>query len=201
MAGVVAFQGLSTPPTRCGTEVLEKEVYYMPNAQNQAMMAAIKEDLDGVVAVWAVDYRGLTVKETEELRRSVREAGAFMKVYKNTIMRIALKDLDMANIDEVLDGPSAFVFCKNDPAASAKALKDFAKDHENLTIKGGMMDGAFVTAAEVEAIASLPSREQLLGQIAGAISGIARGLAVTVSGVSRGLAQTISQVAEQKPAA
>ena len=64
-----------------------------------------------------------------------------------------------------------------------------------------MMDGAFVTAAEVEAIASLPSREQLLGQIAGAISGIARGLAVTVGGVSRGLAQTISQVAEQKPAA
>ena len=172
----------------------------MPNAQNQAMMAAIKEDLDGVVAVWAVDYRGLTVKETEELRRSVREADAFMKVYKNTIMRIALKDLDMANIDEVLDGPSAFVFCKNDPAASAKALKDFAKDHENLTIKGGMMDGAFVTAAEVEAIASLPSREELYAHIAAAINGVAQGLATAIAGVPRGLAQVTKAVADQKAA-
>lgn len=173
----------------------------MPNAQNVAMMAAIKEDLEGVNAVWAVDYRGLTVKETEELRRSIREADAYMKVYKNTLVRIALKDMDLCNMDEVLDGPSAFVFCKNDPAASAKVLKDFAKDHENLTIKGGMMDNAFVTAAEVEAIASLPSREQLLGQLAAAIAGVARGLAVTINGVPSGLAQSIKQVAEQKPAA
>lgn len=173
----------------------------MPNAQNVAMMANIKEDLDGVNAVWVVDYRGLTVKETEELRRSIREAKGYVKVYKNTLVRIALKDMDLCNMDEVLDGPSAFVFCKEDPAASAKVLKDFAKEHENIEIKGGMMDNKFVTASEVEAIASLPSREQLLAQIAGAISGVARGLAVTVNGVPSGLAQTIKQVAEQKPAA
>lgn len=173
----------------------------MPNAQNVATMAAIKEDLDGVQAVWVVDYRGLTVKETEELRRSIRESDSYMKVYKNTLVRIALKDMDLCDLGEVLDGPSAFVFCKNDPAAAAKALKDFAKEHENLEIKGGMMDGKFATAADVEAVASLPSREQLLAQIAGAISGIARGLAVTINGVPSGLAQSIKQVAEQKPAA
>lgn len=173
----------------------------MPNAQNQAMMASIKEDLADVKAVWVVDYRGLSVKEVEGLRRDIREADASMKVYKNTLMRIALKELDMANLDEVLEGPSAFVFCKNDPVASAKALTEFAKGNDKLVIKGGMMDGDFVNAGQFDAVASLPSREQLLAQIAGAISGVARGLAVSINGVPSGLARTIQQVSEQKPAA
>ncbi|NPD31666.1 50S ribosomal protein L10 [Eggerthellaceae bacterium zg-1084] len=173
----------------------------MPNAQNQAMMAAIKEDLTDVSAVWVVDYRGLNVKAVEELRRNIREADASMKVYKNTLVRIALKELDLANMDEVLEGPSAFVFCKNDPVASAKALTEFAKQNDKLAIKGGMMENSFVTADQFDAVASLPSREQLLAQIAGAISGVARGLAVSINGVPSGLAQAIKQVAEQKPAA
>ena len=82
-----------------------------------------------------------------------------------------------------------------------KALKTFAKANENLEIKGGLMEGAAVSAAEVEAIASLPSREQLMAQIAGAISGVARGLATTINGVPRGLAQVVKAVAEQKEAA
>ncbi len=173
----------------------------MPNAQNQAMMASIKEDLTDVKAVWVVDYRGLSVKEVEGLRRDIREADASMKVYKNTLVRIALKELDMASLDEVLEGPSAFAFCKNDPVASAKALTEFAKDNDKLVIKGGMMDGDFVNAGQFDAVASLPSREQLLAQIAGAISGVARGLAVSINGVPSGLARTIQQVSEQKPAA
>ena len=173
----------------------------MPNAQNQAMMASIKEDLADVKAVWVVDYRGLSVKEVEGLRRDIREADASMKVYKNTLVRIALKELDMANLDEVLEGPSAFVFCKNDPVASAKALTEFAKGNDKLVIKGGMMDGDFVNAGQFDAVASLPSREQLLAQIAGAISGVARGLAGSINGVPSGLARTIQQVSEQKPAA
>ena len=173
----------------------------MPNAQNLAMMEAIRADIDGVGAIWVVDYRGLTVKELESLRRKIAEAGATIKVYKNTLVRIALKDLDMCSIDDALFGPSAFVFSTADPAASAKALKEFAKENEKLVIKGGMMEGKYVDAAQIEAIASLPSREELYAQIAGAISGVARGLAVAINGVPRGLAQTIKQVAEQKPAA
>ena len=161
----------------------------MPNAQNKEMLASIKEDLDGVSAMWVVDYRGLTVKEMQQLRRDIRETGSVMKVYKNTLVHLALA------------GPSAFVFSGNDVAASAKALKTFAKANENLEIKGGLMEGAAVSAAEVEAIASLPSREQLMAQIAGAISGVARGLATTINGVPRGLAQVVKAVAEQKEAA
>ena len=171
------------------------------NVQNQEMLANVKADLEASGAVWVVDYRGLTVKEIQQLRRNIREADGHMKVYKNTIMHLALSQEDLPTLDDLLAGPSAFVFAGKDVAASAKAVKDFAKDNENLVIKGGLMDGAAVSAAEVEAIASLPSREVLMAQIAGAISGVARGLATSINGVPRGVAQVVSAVADQKEAA
>ena len=173
----------------------------MPNAQNQEMLANIKADLEASGAVWVVDYRGLTVKEIQQLRRNIREADGQMKVYKNTLMRIALEQSELPTLDDMLEGPSAFVFAGDDVAAAAKAVKNFAKDNQNLEIKGGLMEGKAVSAAEVEAIASLPSREELIAQIAGAISGVARGLATTINGVPRGLAQVVKAVADQKEAA
>ena len=100
-----------------------------------------------------------------------------MKVYKNTVMRIALSEAELPTLDDMLHGPSAFVFAGSDVAAAAKAVKEFAKSNENLQIKGGLMEGAAVSAAEVEAIASLPSREELYAHIAAAINGVAQGLA------------------------
>ncbi len=173
----------------------------MPNVKNQETVAKIKEELAATQAVWIVDYRGLTVKEIQELRRNIRDAGASMKVYKNTLMHLALSESELPTMDDLLEGPSAFVFADSDPAAAAKVIKNFAKANENLSIKGGMMEGEAYDAAQVEAIASLPSKEELMGQVAGMISGVARGLATTISGVPRGLAQAMSQVAEQKPAA
>ena len=172
----------------------------MPNKRNQEMMEAIKADLDGIQAMWVVDACGLTVKETQELRRAIRETGAVMKVYKNTIMRKALAELELANLDEILEGPSAFVFCSGDVAAAAKAITEFAKEKDILEVKGGMMDGAFVTPQEIAAIASLPSKEQLIGMVAGAISNVARGLAVALNGVPSGLARTVQQVSDGKAA-
>lgn len=173
----------------------------MPNAQNTEMLSSIKADLEGVSAMWVVDYRGLTVKEIQELRRSIREAGATMKVYKNTLVNIALKENDLPTLDDMLKGPNAFVFAGEDIAAAAKAVKNFAKDNDKLEIKGGLLEGAEVNAAEVEAIASLPSREQLFGQIAGLINGFARRIAVSINEMPSGLARVVSQVAEQKDAA
>ena len=173
----------------------------MPNAKNVATLAKIKEELEGASAVWVVDACGLTVKESQTLRRSIREAGGHMTVYKNTLMHRALADAELPTLDDVLEGPSAFVFAGDDIAATAKAVKNFAKTNETLEIKGGLMEGAAVSAAEVEAIASLPSREELYAKIAGAISGVARGLAVALNGVPSGLAQATQQVANQKEAA
>ena len=171
----------------------------MPNVKNQETLSKIKEDLDGVSAVWVVDYCGLTVKDIQALRVAIRESG--MKVYKNTLMHIALDEAGLPTLDDILEGPSAFVFAGDDVAAAAKAVKTFAKTNQNLEIKGGLMEGEQVSAAQVEAIASLPSREELLAQIAGAISGVARGLAVALNGVPRGLAQVTKAVADQKEAA
>ncbi len=172
----------------------------MPNAKNQETLAVIKEELGNAGAVWVVDYCGLTVKEVQELRRSIREAGASMKVYKNTLVHIALEEAELPTLDEMLNGPSAFVFAGEDVAAAAKAVKNFAKDNEKLEIKGGLMDGKAVTAEEVEAIASLPSRDELLAHIAAAINGVAKALAVCVNGVPQGLAQATKAVADQKAA-
>ena len=173
----------------------------MPNAKNQEMLANVKADLEATSAVWVVDYCGLTVKQIQELRRSVREAGAVMKVYKNTLVHIALADAELPTLDDMLQGPSAFVFCGDDVAAAAKAVKEFAKSNDVLEIKGGIMDGAAVSAAEVEAIASLPSREELYAHSAAAINGVAQGLATAIAGVPRGLAQVTKAVADQKEAA
>lgn len=173
----------------------------MPNKQNVESLEAIKEDLKDLTAMWIVDYRGLTVKQVQELRRNIRQSDAIMKVYKNTLMKIAAKDAELPEMDNELAGPNAFVFAHNDPVASAKAIKEFAKDNEALTIKGGVMDGQLLQPEDVKAVADLPGREEIYAMFAGAVSGIARGLATSINGVGRGLAQTVSQVAEQKPAA
>lgn len=173
----------------------------MPNAQNKANLDLLKADLEGVNAMWVVDYRGLTVKEVQALRASIREADARMKVYKNTIMHIALEELELPNLDAVLEGPSAFVFAGEDPVASAKALKDFAKKNKNLEIKGGMMDGSFVTAAQVDAIASLPSREELIAKLLGTISNPMVKTVRVLNGPMEAFARCVSAIADQKGAA
>ena len=156
----------------------------MPNAQNVETLAAIKEDLADVAAVWVVDYRGLTVKEFQQLRRDIRAAEGKMSVYKNTLVKRALADLDMANMDAILEGPSAFVFAKSDAVAPAKACKDFAKANPKLELKGGIMDGEFQDAEAFETIASLPSKDQLLGQIASSLTAVASQLAIALGEMS-----------------
>lgn len=173
----------------------------MPNSQNQETLGKIKEDITDVNALWVVDYRGLTVKDIQTLRINIREAEASMKVYKNTLMHIALEELDMPNMDAVLEGPSAFVFTSADPVASAKALKDFAKTNPNLIIKGGMMDGSFVDAAQVEAIASLPSREELIAKLLGTISNPLVKTVRVLNGPMEAFARCVSAIADQKSAA
>jgi large subunit ribosomal protein L10 len=156
----------------------------MPNAQNVETLAKIKEELENVSAMWVVDYRGLTVKEAEQLRRDIREAGAHLTVYKNTLMQIALAEQEMPAIDDMLKGPSAFVFADGDPAAAAKAIKEFAKGNENLVIKGGIMDGKVIDAQTVQAIADLPSREELLGRMVGSMKSPISKLAIALQAVA-----------------
>ena len=156
----------------------------MPNAINVENMGKINADLEGLVALWVVDYRGLTVKESEQIRRSITAAGAKMAVYKNTLVRKAIKEAGLPELDEILNGPSAFVFAAGDPVASAKAVKQFAEATKKLTIKGGIMDGEALNAEQVEAIAALPSRDELIGQIACSLTQVASQLAIALGEMS-----------------
>ncbi len=173
----------------------------MPSVQNTERLAEIKEDLTDIQAMWVVDYRGLTVKQSEQLRNSIRQAGAIMKVHKNKLVRLVLKELDMPEMDEVLAGPSAFVFAEGDPVASAKALKDFAKANENLVIKGGMMDGAFVMLKQLKRsqlfLLAKNSSPKLLGSLQNPMVKTVR----VLNGQMEAFARCVSAIADQKDAA
>ncbi|HIU05381.1 50S ribosomal protein L10 [Collinsella intestinalis] len=173
----------------------------MPAAYKIEKVAEIEQRVEANNGVFVVNYRGLTVKQSEDLRHKLREAGAEMKVYKNNLVRLALKNQEQPEIDDILVGPVAYVFYENEPVESAKVLKEFAQKSKGvLEIRGGISEGKAVTAEEVNAIADLPTKDQLLGQIAGLINGFARDIAVCVNGVSSGLARQISQISEQKAA-
>ena len=164
-------------------------------------VAEIEDAIQNHAGVFVVNYNGLTVKQAQELRHQLREAGAVMKVYKNNLAKIALKNQEQPEIDDILVGPVAYVFYETEPVEAAKILKDFsAKAKGVLEVKGGISEGKAVTADEVKAIADLPTKDQLLGQIAGLINGFARDIAVCVNGVSSGLARTVQQISEQKAA-
>ncbi|EEP44493.1 ribosomal protein L10 [Collinsella intestinalis DSM 13280] len=191
------------PPTswRSCPEKKKKEVYHMPKQYKIDAVAEIESKIESNAGVYVVSYNGLTVLQAQELRKQLREAGAQMKVYKNNLVRIALENKEQPNLDEMLVGPLAYVFFEEEPVSAAKVLKEFAKKSKGvLEIKGGISDGQAVSAAEVDAIAELPSKDQLLGQIAGLINGFARDIAVCVNGVSSGLARTVQQISEQKAA-
>ena len=163
----------------------------MPQQYKIDKVAEIESRIAENAGLFVVNYNGLTVKQAQELRHQLRECGAEMKVYKNNLVKIALKNQEQPEIDEILA----------EPVEAAKALKDFSANSKGvLEIKGGISDGKAVSADDVKAIAELPTKDQLLGQIAGLISGFARDIAVCVNGVSSGLARSIQQVSEQKAA-
>ena len=165
------------------------------------MLENIKTDLANAGAMWVVDYRGLTVKQIQELRRAIRGADAAMKVYKNTLVHLALEQTDGPDMDAVLSGPSAFVFTGEDPVASAKVIRDFAKDNEVLEIKGGMMGGEFLSVEQVIAVASLPSREELIAKLLGTISNPLVKTVRVLNGPMESFARVLGAIASQKEAA
>src|SRR5512141_1308871 len=112
----------------------------MPTAQKTATIDEIKQKLTASNVVILTDYRGLTVKEMQALRTKLREAGGEVKVYKNTLTELALRELDLPQLDEMLQGPTLFTFTGEDPVAPAKAIMDFAKDHKQLEVKGGFLE-------------------------------------------------------------
>ncbi|WP_243292373.1 50S ribosomal protein L10 [Bacillus sp. FJAT-47783] len=136
------------------------------------------------VSTVIVDYRGLNVAEVTELRKKLREAGVEFKVYKNTLTRRAAEQAELTELNDALTGPNAIAFSVEDVVAPAKILNDFAKEHEALEIKAGVIEGNFATAEEVKAIADLPSREGLLSMLLSVLQAPMRNIALAAKAVA-----------------
>ena len=134
----------------------------------QPIVAEISELLDGAATAVVVDYRGLTVAQDTELRKQLREAGVTYKVYKNTMIRRAAEGTAFAALDPHLEGPTAIAVSKTD-ATAARILAEFAKKADKLEIKGGVVEGNYYDAKGMQVIATIPSREVLLGRLLGSM--------------------------------
>lgn len=146
------------------------------------------------------DYRGLTVAEVTELRNQFRAAGVEYHVIKNSMLKRAADSLSIAGLGEHLSGPTAVAFGYNDPVAPAKVLVEFVRKVKKTEIKTGILDGKVISIASVNSLAELPSREQLLAQLAGTLNAPIAGFARTLSGIISKLGYALGAVKEQKGA-
>ncbi len=152
--------------------------------QKKLVVEQIADKLKNSVSTVVVDYRGLSVAEVTELRKQLREAGVEFKVYKNSLTRRAAEVAELTGLNEALVGPNAVAFSTEDVVAPAKILNDFAKKHEALEIKAGVIEGNVATAEEVKALAELPSREGLLSMLLSVLQAPIRNLALATKAVA-----------------
>lgn len=156
----------------------------MANSKKTEAVKMLKEKIEKAQSIVLVDYKGIKVSEDTKLRKAAREAGVEYLVAKNRMFKIALKEAGVEdNFDEVLEGTTSFAFGYEDAVAPAKVMYEFSKDKEIFNIKAGLLEGKRVEVAEIEKLAKLPSREGLLGQIAGSMLSIITQLAYAVTAV------------------
>lgn len=140
-----------------------------PRAEKVAVVDEVGQRLSAADAVLLTEYRGLDVAALGQLRRELKPNGGDYKVYKNTLVRFAARDQGLDTLEELLVGPTALAFVSGDVAAAAKTLRDFARTHPALVVKGGVLGGKVLSATDVTALAELPSRDVLLARLAGAL--------------------------------
>lgn len=168
--------------------------------EKAAQVAVISEKLQNSASVIVVDYLGLNVAEVTELRKQLREAGVEMQVLKNTILRRAAKDANIEGLDEYFAGPTAVAFSSEDIVAPAKILSEFAKKAENLSIKGGLVEGKVANVEVINQVASMPGREELLAMLAQVLQAPIRNTASVLQQMSPALkmAYALNAVIESK---
>ena len=169
----------------------------MNRDEKAAVIEDMAREIDAAAAIFAVDYRGISVKQSADLRGRLGDADASFRVVKN---RLGIRAADQAGAEDLksmLEGPTALAFVRGDAALAAKELAAFRREHGLLVFKGGTMDGDALSADDVEAISRLPARDVLYGQLVGVaaspITGLVRGLAGLISGVARQLQQIQEQ--------
>jgi large subunit ribosomal protein L10 len=155
----------------------------MTRDKKDAVVRELATRLERAEGLYLTDFTGIAVKPMTELRRKLRSAGFEYVVVKNTLALRALKEASVAGLDELIRGPTGFVFAGGDTLAAAKILSQFQKEHELLAVKAGVVEGRTISGAEVRRLATLPSRDELLAQLGGALQGPLQGFAGAVSGL------------------
>jgi large subunit ribosomal protein L10 len=169
----------------------------MNREQKAAAIAEIATEIQESQAVFAVDYRGISVPQAAELRARLRDAETRFRVVKNTLTERAADEVGADGLKPFLEGPTALAFVRGDAAAAAKALADYGRVIDLLPFKGGLMDGATVDPEQIRAISRLPSRDVLYGQLVGIVASPISGLARTLQALISGLAVQLGQIREQ----
>ena len=170
----------------------------MNRDQKAVAIAEIAENIDQSEAIFAVDYRGITVAQVAELRAKLRDADATFKVVKNSLTERAADQVGAEALKDFLAGPTALTFVRGDAATAAKTVADFAKATQLLPFKGGLMEGSALDVEQIRSLSRLPSREVLYGQLVGIVASPISGLVRSLGGLIGGLAVALGQVQEKK---
>ncbi len=169
-----------------------------PRPEKVAVVDDVRERLSSADAALLTEYRGLSVADLARLRQAVREAGGEYKIYKNTLVRLAVRDLGLTELEELLVGPTAIAFVSGDAVMVAKSLREFSRGNPNLVVKGGVLGKTLLTSEGAGALADVPPREVLLGQLAGAFAAPLRQMASLLQALPRNLAYGLAALVEQK---
>lgn len=165
--------------------------------QKESSVAALNDKLDQAKSAVLIDYKGLKVKETEELRKSLRQKSVDFHIAKNTLVKIALKKHGIEFDAEIFKKPIAIAFAMEDEVAPAKEISLFAKKHEALEILGGILEKKMIDAAAVKQLALLPSREELLAKMVGSIASPLSGMVNVLVGNLRGLVNVLQAISNK----
>ena len=169
-----------------------------PRPEKTAIVTEVRARLDAADAAILTEYRGLTVAELAALRQALRAAGGDYKIYKNTLVKLAVTGGDHESLAPLLVGPTAIAFVTGEVSAAAKALRDFARTYPSLVVKGGFHAEGVLTSQELAALADLPPRDVLLARLAGAIAAPLQQLAGLFQALPRNLAYGLSAVLDQQ---
>lgn len=170
-------------------------------SQKKELVTNLSKRLNDAEISILINYKGLDVTTITELRAKLREANVQMEVVKNTLLNLAAKDTDTALMSELFKGPTAIITSADDPVAPAKILTDFAKNNEKLEIKAAALSGKLLSLSEIEQLAKMPSKEELLAKLVYTLNAVPTSLVNVLSGVPRAFVNVLNAVKDQKDAA
>ncbi|MDD3053762.1 MAG: 50S ribosomal protein L10 [Endomicrobiia bacterium] len=170
----------------------------MPNKKNQTDVKVLADKFKAMKGMIMTEYHGLSVSEISELRSELRKCGCEYLVVKNTLSKIALKEVGLETVNQYFDGPTAVVVESTDPVEPAKIVSEFAKKYGKFVVKAGLLDGKILGAAEIKSLASLPSKEVLIAKMLGSMMSPISGFVNVLQGTTRNLVYVLNAIKEKQ---